>query len=412
MSHPTPFNSSHDVFISYSAKDKATADAVCEHLEAQGVKCWIAPRNIPASNTYSGIIVEAIKASRIFILIFSSRSKSSNDVRSELDIAFQSEIPILPFRIENVEPSADLEYYLSTSQFLDAFTPPLEFYLENLVDTVGALLRVPRKTKRKEISRIRSIPKRVPIVVTLALVITAVLYFDPFKLFHSGNNGPKSESIETQFKEGVNKFSSENSQQQLEGLRLLDKVAATGGEYWYWQVMGQLTDYVRGHAPWNGTGCPSNSPNPRPAALQSILGVIAARPSVYPADFTAADKDKRKRDLKCTDLSGIRLVDKAHLEYVDLEGSNLQGAVLTGAYFDSTIFKAASLVNADLSSTNLEGIDLGGADLSNANLIAAKNLNINNLMLAKYWWCARLSDDVWKQIRAELQEEIPKEGCR
>ena len=36
----------HDVFISYSAKDKTTADGVCATLEAKGIRCWIAPRDI------------------------------------------------------------------------------------------------------------------------------------------------------------------------------------------------------------------------------------------------------------------------------------------------------------------------------------------------------------------------------
>ena len=36
----------HDVFISYPAEDKITADAVCATLEAKEIRCWIAPRDI------------------------------------------------------------------------------------------------------------------------------------------------------------------------------------------------------------------------------------------------------------------------------------------------------------------------------------------------------------------------------
>jgi hypothetical protein len=402
---PPPFNQSHDVFISYSGKDKATADKICEYLELQGIKCWIAPRDISYSDSYSGAIVEAIRSSRIFILVFSSSSNSSNDVMQEVERAFQNEIPILPFRVENVQPSTDLEYFLSTPQWLNALTPPLEFHLENLVDSVSSLLKIPRKTKRKEISRLSSIPKKIPVGVALALVIAAVLYFDPFKLF-------SSEDFNTQFSGAVDRLSSTNLQQQLEGLRSLDKIAETGGEYWYWQVMVQLTGYVKEHAPWKGTGCPDHTPKTRPAAaIQSILEVISARPALYPAHFKDQDKDKQKRDLKCTDLRGLRLVHKAQLEYVDLEGSNLEGTVLTGANFKGAILKDAILVNADLGSTNLEGVDLGGADLHKANLRAAEKLNINNLILAERWWCASLSDESWKQIPDELKEEATREGC-
>ncbi len=33
----------HDVFVSYSVKDKTTADAICAALEANGIRVWIAP---------------------------------------------------------------------------------------------------------------------------------------------------------------------------------------------------------------------------------------------------------------------------------------------------------------------------------------------------------------------------------
>jgi hypothetical protein len=36
----------YDAFISYSNLDKATADATCAALEAAGIRCRIAPRDI------------------------------------------------------------------------------------------------------------------------------------------------------------------------------------------------------------------------------------------------------------------------------------------------------------------------------------------------------------------------------
>ena len=34
-------------FISYASADSSTANAVCSALEREGVKCWIAPRDVP-----------------------------------------------------------------------------------------------------------------------------------------------------------------------------------------------------------------------------------------------------------------------------------------------------------------------------------------------------------------------------
>ena len=46
----------HDVFVSYSADDKPTADAVCATLENKGIRCWIAPRDILPGVDWGGAI--------------------------------------------------------------------------------------------------------------------------------------------------------------------------------------------------------------------------------------------------------------------------------------------------------------------------------------------------------------------
>jgi hypothetical protein len=48
----------HDVFLSYAAQDKPTADAVCARLEQQGIRCWIAPRDILPGRDWRTSIVE------------------------------------------------------------------------------------------------------------------------------------------------------------------------------------------------------------------------------------------------------------------------------------------------------------------------------------------------------------------
>ena len=48
----------HDVFISYSTKDKPTADAACAALEAKGIRCWIAPRDILPGSDWGEAIID------------------------------------------------------------------------------------------------------------------------------------------------------------------------------------------------------------------------------------------------------------------------------------------------------------------------------------------------------------------
>jgi hypothetical protein len=57
------------IFISYSAKDKSVAEAICKILEGSGWKCWIAPRDILPSGDWSEAIIDAINQSRLMVLV-------------------------------------------------------------------------------------------------------------------------------------------------------------------------------------------------------------------------------------------------------------------------------------------------------------------------------------------------------
>ena len=61
----------HQVFISYSSKDKPVADAVCAGLEARGIRCWIAPRDIVPGLEWRAAPVDGISGEKVMVLIFS-----------------------------------------------------------------------------------------------------------------------------------------------------------------------------------------------------------------------------------------------------------------------------------------------------------------------------------------------------
>jgi hypothetical protein len=130
-----------DAFISYSSKDEEIGNAVCAGLEAAGIPCWIAPRNIRPGEEWSGAIVSAIDRCRVMVLIFSSRSNHSKQVTREVHRAFTNEVPVIPFRIEDISPTDALSYFLSSVQWLDATKLPFEQHLKQLIDTVRAVLQ-------------------------------------------------------------------------------------------------------------------------------------------------------------------------------------------------------------------------------------------------------------------------------
>lgn len=131
---------SHDVFISHSSADKRPADAACALLEARGIKCWIAPRDIRPGSDWGESIITAIEQTRIMLLLLSKQANSSPQIRREVERAVNRSIIIIPVRLENVVPGRSLEFFLSTSHWMDAFPPPFENHLENLARTIHQIV--------------------------------------------------------------------------------------------------------------------------------------------------------------------------------------------------------------------------------------------------------------------------------
>jgi len=130
----------HDVFLSYAAADKAIALEVVKGLEDHAIRCWIAPRDIPAGSEYGEQIIEAVKGSRIFVVIFSASANTSPHVRREVERAVSAEKTIVPIRIENVEPTGAMEYALGNTHWLDALSRPLAPHVATLVTIAERML--------------------------------------------------------------------------------------------------------------------------------------------------------------------------------------------------------------------------------------------------------------------------------
>lgn len=131
---------SHDVFICHSSKDHTLANAICAKLEANQIRCWLAPRDVVPGMEYAQSIVEAIGATRLTVLVFSQNANQSPHVHRELERTASHGIPILPFRVEDVVPGPSVEYFISDAHWLDALTPPLEKHLDYLAGTVRLIL--------------------------------------------------------------------------------------------------------------------------------------------------------------------------------------------------------------------------------------------------------------------------------
>jgi hypothetical protein len=134
---PAIGNATHDVFISHASENRDWADAVVEALESEGVRCWLAARDVvPGAPAYAAEIAKALKRSRLVVAIVSQHAGASPHVVRELTMAFDRNLPVVPLKVDD-EPFGDaLEYFLTTAQILFIAGKSREVALQSLLHAV------------------------------------------------------------------------------------------------------------------------------------------------------------------------------------------------------------------------------------------------------------------------------------
>ena len=160
----------HDVFISYSTKDKAITDSIVASMEQNQIRCWYAPRDIKPGEDWGTAISNAIERSKIFLIIFSGNSNQSQRVLDELNLAISQEITIMPFRIENLEPDGAMRLHLSSRHWLDAYDPSWESHIKKLVYTVSSYLGTTIAEEEVEAPEILSRSKKINPRIVLGII--------------------------------------------------------------------------------------------------------------------------------------------------------------------------------------------------------------------------------------------------
>jgi TolB-like protein len=128
---------SRTVFLSYASPDAAVANQVCEFLERHGVACWMAPRDVKPGAAYADAIVRAINESSALVLVLSGAAIASEHVSREVERAGSKHKPIVAFRVDAANLSAELEYFLSRSQWIDVPALGMAGALVKLAESVG-----------------------------------------------------------------------------------------------------------------------------------------------------------------------------------------------------------------------------------------------------------------------------------
>jgi TolB-like protein len=181
------------VFVSYASQDSAVAESICTALEKDGIACWIAPRDVRPGDFYADAIVQAINACQVLVLVLSENSVASAHVLREVERASAKQRPVIAFRIDATPLPTGLEYFLSTSQWLDAGGGDLARSFPKLVEAVrrrraapvAPILRGPTLEAGRAVTTFRG--SRV-LITAVILIGVGILYIlaDKFWLSHQG----------------------------------------------------------------------------------------------------------------------------------------------------------------------------------------------------------------------------------
>lgn len=108
------------IFLSHSSTNYKVAQKVCNLIEECGWKCFLAPRDIRTGYEYAEQILEGIERSDVLLLILSKEANTSPHVLREVERAVSKKIPIIVYKLEEVELSKSMEYFLMSHQWVSS----------------------------------------------------------------------------------------------------------------------------------------------------------------------------------------------------------------------------------------------------------------------------------------------------
>ena len=202
----------YDVFISYSSIDQKIAEGVCAYLEQQGIRCFVAYRDIPRGVVWATAIVEALEHSRMMVVLFSKNFNNSAQVEREIELASDMQLPILTFRLCNDAFRGAKKYYLQNLNWIDAFPDPKRKFgalHRNVASLLGIAVFGSGKGMKKVTLQFPETNKSNRFlwisVVCLSVALVVSLIFNNQDFFRYKTNAVQTELVENEQADSLSK---------------------------------------------------------------------------------------------------------------------------------------------------------------------------------------------------------------
>jgi hypothetical protein len=126
------------VFVSYASANAPLVLPVIDAATQAGRTFWLDRKGIPASESWAGEIVRAIRAAPGVLVMCSKAAFESDHVKREIYLADRYRKKLVPIFIEQADPPEDFEYFFAGVQSLNLFETPEAERPEALIRVLGA----------------------------------------------------------------------------------------------------------------------------------------------------------------------------------------------------------------------------------------------------------------------------------
>ena len=111
-----------DAFISYAARDRATASMVCSRLSSLGIRLWFDVDELARSrDSWRRAVHDGIADSRAVLVLLSEHWHASPACRYELAITLERRVPVVAIRLAGrSDMSAVLSSLPTDAEFIEA----------------------------------------------------------------------------------------------------------------------------------------------------------------------------------------------------------------------------------------------------------------------------------------------------
>ncbi len=131
----------YDVFVSYASPDRETARLVHAAFSRAGLAAWFDRRDVRVGRDWAAEIANAIRSSRLILLVLSGSTANSTNVRDELAVARELGKDLVVLRVDSAPMDDAILYWAARPQRLEIPRQELAERVAEVVQAVKERLR-------------------------------------------------------------------------------------------------------------------------------------------------------------------------------------------------------------------------------------------------------------------------------